>query len=164
MTTTSTRGRVVRALAAGAVAGVLAGCGAGGSGGDSGGNSGASTPPPAAGTGVTRVTADLTDFHIALSQKTFAPGAYAFVAKNDGHHDHALEIEGPSGEHRTRTLSPGASDTVTVTLAPGSYEIYCPVDGHADLGMKTEITVGGTGAPTDRAPAPAPPSDSGSGY
>ncbi|MGT2531804.1 plastocyanin/azurin family copper-binding protein [Streptomyces nojiriensis] len=160
MTTTSTRGRVVRALAAGALAGVLAGCGAGGS----GGHSGASAPPPATGAGVTRVTADLTDFHIALSRTTFAPGAYAFVAKNDGRHDHALEIEGPSGEHLTKTLSPGASDTVTVTLAPGSYEVYCPVDGHRDLGMKTEITVGGTGAPTDRTPAPAPPSDSGSGY
>ncbi|MFE1415047.1 plastocyanin/azurin family copper-binding protein [Streptomyces sp. NPDC058746] len=110
------------------------------------------------------MTADLTDFHIALSQKSFAPGAYAFVAKNDGHHEHALEIEGPSGENRTRTLAPGASDTVRVTLKSGTYEIYCPVDGHEDLGMKTEITVGGAGAPPPASPAPAGPSDSDGGY
>ncbi|MFJ8015763.1 copper-binding protein [Streptomyces sp. NPDC096339] len=167
MTTTSTRVRVVRALAAGAVAGVLAGCGAGGSGGSSAGGAPPPAPErPASGAGGTRVTADLTDFRIALSQKTFAPGSYVFVAKNDGHHDHALEIEGPSGENRTKTLAPGASDTIGVTLKPGTYEVYCPVDGHEDLGMKTEITVGAaaTRPPVNPAPAPAPPSDGGGGY
>ena len=152
MTRTLTRNRVVLGLAAGALAGVLAGCG-GGNGSGNGGGSTTSTPPkksvePA----VTQVKADLTDFHIALSQKTFKPGAYAFVAKNSGHHDHALEIEGPAGEHRTKTLTPGASETLEVTLKSGTYEIYCPVDGHKDLGMKTQITVGGTDAPVNKTP------------
>lgn len=142
MTRTLTRNRVVLGLAAGALAGVLAGCGSG-----NGGGSTASTPPTtsakSAETGVTQVNANLTDFHIALSQQTFKPGAYSFVAENSGQHDHALEIEGPAGEHRTKTLAPGASATLKVTLKSGTYEIYCPVDGHKDLGMKTEITVGG---------------------
>ncbi|MFF3326225.1 plastocyanin/azurin family copper-binding protein [Streptomyces sp. NPDC002889] len=94
--------------------------------------------------------ADLTDFRITLSQKTFTPGAYTFVAKNDGRHDHALEIEGPAGEHRTETLAPGATATLEVTLKSGTYEVYCPVDGHKDLGMKTEITVGGAEAPVNK--------------
>jgi uncharacterized cupredoxin-like copper-binding protein len=149
MRRTPTRKRVVLGLAAGALAGgVLAGCG----GGSGGGGSTTSTPPAkSAATGVTQVNANLTDFHIALSQKTFKPGAYSFVAKNNGQHDHALEVEGPAGEHRTQTLAPGASATLKVTLKSGAYEIYCPVDDHKDLGMKTEITVGGS-APTNTTP------------
>ncbi|WP_326651327.1 copper-binding protein [Streptomyces sp. NBC_01750] len=148
MTRTLTRNRVVLGLAAGALAGVLAGCGGG-----NGGGSTTSTPPKkSVEPGVTQVNADLTDFHIALSQKTFKPGSYTFVARNSGHHDHALEIEGPAGEHRTKTLAPGASGTLEVTLKSGTYEIYCPVDGHKDLGMKTKITVGGSSAPVNRTP------------
>ena len=36
-----------------------------------------------------------TDFHIALSKKTFGPGTYTFVAINKGKTTHALEITGP---------------------------------------------------------------------
>ncbi|MBT2456565.1 copper-binding protein [Streptomyces sp. ISL-86] len=152
MTRTLIRGRVGRVglgLAAAALAGGLAACGGGGGGGS------ATTAPPArsAEPGVTQVNADLTDFHIALSQKTFKAGAYTFLVKNDGHHDHALEIEGPGGEHRSQTLAPGASAKLNVTLKSGSYEVYCPVDGHKDLGMKTEITVGGATAPVNETPS-----------
>ncbi|MGI5401731.1 cupredoxin domain-containing protein [Streptomyces sp. CA-135486] len=151
MTRTLTRNRAVLGLAAGALAGVLAGCG-GGNGGSGSGSTTSTPPAKSAETGVTQVTAELTDFHIALSQKTFKPGAYAFVAKNSGQHDHALEIEGPAGEHRSKTLAPGASATLKVTLKSGTYEIYCPVGGHKDLGMKTEITVGGS-PPVNKTPS-----------
>ncbi|WP_327285212.1 cupredoxin domain-containing protein [Streptomyces sp. NBC_00597] len=146
MTGTLTRtGRAGLGLAAGALAGLLAACG----GGTYGTGSGAAAPPapaatPAAPTpAATQVTADLSDFHIALSRTTFTAGPYTFTIRNTGHHDHALEIEGPGGEHRSKTLAPGASGTLGVTLKDGKYEVYCPVDGHKDLGMKTEITVGG---------------------
>ncbi|MEV0410046.1 cupredoxin domain-containing protein [Streptomyces sp. NPDC050448] len=137
--------RVGAALAAGALAGVLAACGGGYGGAGSGSAATVAAPPPAtsAEAAATQVTADLSDFHIALSQKTFKAGAYTFTVKNTGHQDHALEVEGPGAEQRSKTLAPGESDKLDVTLKDGTYELYCPVDGHKDLGMKTEITVGG---------------------
>lgn len=55
-----------------------------------------------------------------------------------------MEIEGPGTARRTRTLAPGESADLTVSLKDGTYEVFCPVDGHKDLGMKTGLTVGGT--------------------
>ncbi|MEU6867374.1 copper-binding protein [Streptomyces sp. NPDC046876] len=109
----------------------------------------AAAPPPAAPdrsspATAAAVSADLSDFRIELSRKTFTAGAYTFTVNNTGHHDHALEIEGPGGEQRSPTLEPGQHATFSVTLKEGRYEVYCPVDGHADLGMKTGITVGAT--------------------
>ncbi|MFC8507362.1 plastocyanin/azurin family copper-binding protein [Streptomyces sp. NPDC057411] len=161
--TSRIRGRVALGLSAGALAALLAACG------DGGGGTGSGTPPPPppaattpgpatpANPGTTQVKADLADFRITLSQKTFEPGAYSFTVKNTGHHDHALEIEGPGGENKTKTLGPGESDTLKVTLKSGTYEVYCPVDGHKDMGMKTEISVGGA---TDTTPG----NGSGNGY
>ncbi len=105
------------------------------------------------------MTADLSDFRITLSQKTFTAGAYTFTVNNTGHHEHALEVEGPGGEQRTKTLGPGEHTTLALTLKGGTYELYCPVDGHKDLGMKTEISVSsGSGSGSGSG------SDSGSGY
>ncbi|MFG2498856.1 cupredoxin domain-containing protein [Streptomyces sp. NPDC048441] len=132
-------------LAAGALAGALVACGGGN--GDGGGSS--STPPEKSGKpGTTQVDVKMTDFKMQLSQKTLKAGSYTFVAKNDGHHEHALEIEGSGTEQKTRTLEPGESANLTIKLKDGTYKVYCPVDGHKDMGMKTELTVGGS-APTD---------------
>ncbi|MET9757797.1 cupredoxin domain-containing protein [Streptomyces sp. NPDC006372] len=131
-------------VAAGGLTAVLAACG-GGSYGNSTGSASTAPPPKSAGSG-TQVTAQLTDFHIKLSTGTFQPGRYTFTAKNMGQHEHALEIQGPGGENRSKTLDPGQSTTLTVTLKSGSYKVFCPVDGHQDLGMKTSITVGGAPA------------------
>lgn len=99
----------------------------------------ASGSPSASGT---VVTVTETDFALALSQTTFTPGTYTFVAENNGNTTHALEIEGPGiEEQETNDLSPGDSGQLTVELQAGTYELYCPVDGHKDRGMKTEITV-----------------------
>ncbi|MFJ3202134.1 copper-binding protein [Streptomyces sp. NPDC086989] len=152
MTGTLTRtGRVGPGLAAGALAVLLAACGGGGYGGAGNGPAATPTPPAAPAAPVTpapaapastRVTADLSDFHIALSRTAFTPGPYTFALRNTGHHEHALEIEGPGGEQRSKTLAPGENGTLDITLKEGAYELYCPVDGHKDLGMKTQITVG----------------------
>lgn len=96
-------------LAAGALAGLLAACGGSA---DGAGNGPAAPPAPPA-PSATQVTADLSDFHIALSQKTFKAGAYSFTVKNTGHHDHALEVEGPGGEQRSKTLAPGRAGSST---------------------------------------------------
>jgi uncharacterized cupredoxin-like copper-binding protein len=100
-----------------------------------------SESPSASGT---MVTVTEVDFSLQLSQTTFTPGTYTFVAENAGNTTHALEIEGPGiEEQETDTLSPGDSGQITVELQAGTYELYCPVDGHKDRGMKTEITVSG---------------------
>ncbi|GAA2804559.1 plastocyanin/azurin family copper-binding protein [Streptomyces showdoensis] len=145
--TRRTRGRIALGLSGAALAGFLAACGGGGGG---GAGTPAPAPPPSTATtgstgtaGATQVKADLTDFHIALSPQPSQPGRYTFVAKNDGQHEHALEIEGNGAENRSSTLAPGESATLTVELTSGTYQVYCPVDGHKDLGMKTQITIGG---------------------
>ncbi len=121
-----------------------------------------STAPPGA---PTTVMVKMTDFHLALSTQTFAPGTYSFVAANDGHTVHSLEIDGPGvADQRLPGVVPvGQSATLTVTLRGGSYEIYCPVDGHKAMGMDTHITVGGSPATTTPA-APTSTSGSGGGY
>jgi uncharacterized cupredoxin-like copper-binding protein len=131
-------------LAAGALAGILVACGGGN--GDGGGSS-SSAPEQSGKPGTPQVDVKLVDFKMELSERTLKAGAYTFVVTNDGHHDHAMEIEGSGTEQKTRTLAPGESAHLAVSLKDGKYEVYCPVDGHKDLGMKTELTVGGT-APT----------------
>lgn len=146
MTIPHIRHRVLLGVAAGGLTALLAACGGGDNGSSSDNNTGTGD---GTGTGTgTQVTAELSDFRIKLSTEKFQPGPYTFTAKNTGSHDHALEIEGPGGENRSKTLEPGQSTTLTVTLKSGSYEVYCPVDGHKDRGMKTDITVGGAPAPS----------------
>jgi plastocyanin len=144
-------------IAGGVLAGVLVACGGGGDGEGNGDREGTSPPPARGGdTTATRVDVDMKDFTLELSEDTFGAGEYTFIATNSGSHDHALELEGPGGEEKTRTLEPGESANLEVTLRDGTYRVYCPVDGHAEQGMETRITVGG-GGPADE----SPPSDSG---
>ncbi|MFJ5774364.1 plastocyanin/azurin family copper-binding protein [Streptomyces sp. NPDC093094] len=149
MTIPSSRRHVLLGVtAAGGLTALLVACGGG-----SGGGATARTSADNA-SSATQVTAKLTDFHIQLPKDTFPSGRYTFTAQNMGRHLHALEIEGAGGEHRTKTLQPGRSTTLTVTLKPGSYQVYCPVGGHKDLGMKTKISVGRAPAPADRTTSP----------
>ncbi len=102
-----------------------------------------SAAPSGAAGGTTAVTATETEFHIALSTKSFSPGTYKFTAVDNGHLQHNLVINGP-GVNQVKTaglLSPGQSASVTVTLHKGSYDIYCGVPGHKAEGMNVNITV-----------------------
>lgn len=114
----------------GSVALVAAACGGGGPGDD-----GVPTPPQPGGQQQgTEVTATETDFAIELSEQTFTPGTYTFVAKNDGQVPHALLINGPGvANEQTETFTSGQSDEISVTLQAGDYEVYCPVGNHRDL-------------------------------
>ncbi|MDN0197369.1 cupredoxin domain-containing protein [Streptomyces sp. S.PNR 29] len=141
---TFVRRNVGPGLAAGALAGILVACGGGN---DDGAGSTSSTPERSGKPGTTQVDVKMTDFKMQLSRATLKAGEHTFVARNDGDHDHALEIEGAGTEEKTRTLEPGESASLTITLKDGTYEVYCPVDGHKDLGMKTELTVGGSASP-----------------
>jgi uncharacterized cupredoxin-like copper-binding protein len=100
--------------------------------------------PAAASTATTKVKAVETDFHIALSKKSFKAGRYVFNAVNKGQTTHALMITGPGIEMAmTKDIQPGQSATLAVTLKRGAYDIDCPIPGHKALGMNVNITVGG---------------------
>ncbi len=97
---------------------------------------GASESPPV-------VKAVETDFHIALSKHTFAPGRYTFLTENKGHVTHALEITGPGLKSpHTKNLAPGQNAKLTVTFKKGAYDVFCPVPGHKALGMNVNLKVG----------------------
>jgi hypothetical protein len=140
--------RGLLAVLAVAAALLMGGCGDGG-GGDA---TGPQTSPPAATTpgavasptgSPTVVTAELYDFRIELSQTSFTPGMYTFVAKEEGRAPHALSIKGPGVDSDTTpVIQPGgASQRLTVTLQPGTYELWCPVGNHRDRGMALTVTV-----------------------
>ncbi len=86
-----------------------------------------------------------TDFHIALSKKTFGPGTYTFVAINKGKTTHALEITGSGLHASTADISPGQSVKLKVVFkSGGKYDVFCPVPGHKMLGMNVNLKVSGT--------------------
>lgn len=103
--------------------------------------SSATTSPTIEGT---RVSAQLTEFSIALDTTTFPPGTYTFIAQERGKVAHALSIEGPGLKTTsTAVLSPGDADAaLAVDLEPGTYTLWCPVGTHRDQGMEATITVG----------------------
>jgi len=95
----------------------------------------------------TTVKAVETDFHIALSKKTFGPGTYTFVAVNKGQTTHALEITGPGLHASTADISPGQSAKLKVVFkSGGAYDVFCPIPGHKMLGMNVNLKVSGPAA------------------
>jgi uncharacterized cupredoxin-like copper-binding protein len=103
-----------------------------------------------AGASTTTVKAVETDFHIALSQKSFKPGEYTFEAINKGQVIHSLEITGPglSHDNRAKNIPPGQTTKLTVHLKKGAYDVFCPIPGHKMLGMNVNIRVGESGTST----------------
>jgi len=68
-------------------------------------------------------------------------GLVAFEATNDGLVRHALAVDGPAGQVRTPTLSPGERATIAVQLPPGTYKWYCPLGDHERRGMVGRVRV-----------------------
>lgn len=54
---------------------------------------------------------------------------------------HGIAVEGGGVDQDGKTVAPGGTSTVTVTLKPGTYTFYCPVPGHKQAGMKGTLTV-----------------------
>ena len=97
---------------------------------------GAAAARPTA-TGPTTVKVTAKDFLFALSTKTVKPGRVTFLIHNASPALHDFAI----GGHRSKTIGPGKSTTLTVTLKPGRYLYTCTVDSHAELGMKGFLRV-----------------------
>jgi plastocyanin len=120
---------------------------------------------PAGAASTTKVKAIETDFHIALSKKSFKAGTYTFVAINKGKTTHALAITGP-GLHNASTpdFGPGQQAKLTVTFKSGAkYDIFCPVPGHKMLGMNMNVKVSGTAVTTSSKGSNTPGTNAASG-
>jgi plastocyanin len=90
--------------------------------------------------GATRaVTVHVTakDFSFTLSPKKVKHGRITFVIVNRGHAAHDFAIAG----HTSKTIGPGKTTRLTVTLARGAHPYKCTVDSHAELGMKGVLHV-----------------------
>jgi plastocyanin len=70
-------------------------------------------------------------------------GRITIVMRNpsDSGMDHGIAISGHGLRKVGRTVSPGHSSSITLTLRRGSYTYYCPVPGHEQAGMKGTLTV-----------------------
>ncbi|NMH99425.1 hypothetical protein HF526_19210 [Pseudonocardia sp. K10HN5] len=128
----------------------LAGCGGGSNGAAAAPTVPVAVPTTAAAAGTAaaepagkQVTVTMSEFALTLSEQTFTPGTYTFVADNTGQYPHTITINGPGVQNQSASgpLKSGQSASLTVTLQPGSYEIWCPVGDHKAKGMTTTITV-----------------------
>jgi uncharacterized cupredoxin-like copper-binding protein len=130
------------ALVTGVVA--LAGCGSDNS--DDNGAAAAKQSTPAAGGQSVKLSE--TEFKITPADPSVKKaGPVTFEVTNDGQTDHALEVEGPSGEAKTETIAPGKSATLNIDLSKaGKYEMYCPIGNHKAMGMKGDVIVAGGGS------------------
>jgi uncharacterized cupredoxin-like copper-binding protein len=74
---------------------------------------------------------------------TVSHGKVTFVMANPSSSGkpHAIAVEGKHVDKDGKTVQPGGTSKVTVTLKKGTYEFYCPVDGHKAAGMEGKITV-----------------------
>jgi uncharacterized cupredoxin-like copper-binding protein len=54
---------------------------------------------------------------------------------------HGIAIEGRHVDKDGKTVLPGGTSRVTVTLKKGTYEFYCPVKGHKAAGMEGKLVV-----------------------
>jgi len=126
-----------------------------------------STTPSTTPSGPAAATVNVKETEFKLdpsSPKVAKAGVVEFKVSNAGSTEHALEVEGPSGEQRTQPIEPGKSTSLKVDLSkPGTYEWYCPIDGHKDQGMKGEITVAGGGSGTTTTPEDSGGGNSGGG-
>jgi uncharacterized cupredoxin-like copper-binding protein len=54
---------------------------------------------------------------------------------------HGVGVSGRGVRRVGRTVNPGSTSRVTVTLKKGRYTFFCPVPGHAAAGMKGTVVV-----------------------
>ncbi|HEV7492773.1 plastocyanin/azurin family copper-binding protein [Baekduia sp.] len=74
---------------------------------------------------------------------TVSHGKVTFVMANPSSSGkpHAIAVEGKHVDKDGKTVQPGGTSKITVTLKKGTYEFYCPVDGHKAAGMEGKVIV-----------------------
>ena len=88
----------------------------------------------------TVIAVSAVDFAYELSETPSAAGTYIFELTNNGSMGHDVVLEGGDGGS-TSIVSPGGTDSFTVTLEPGTYTLYCSVGNHRAQGMEVTFTV-----------------------
>ena len=104
----------------------------------------AGSPADAASTKTVKLSADASGkLKFNKSKITVTHGKVSFVMKNPSGSGkpHAVAVEGKGIDKDGKTVQPGGTSKVTVTLKKGTYEFYCPVGNHEAAGMKGKITV-----------------------
>jgi len=100
------------------------------------------TPWPLVAAGGRTVAVSLTEYELTPpTPRVGQAGTITFAVGNDGDVRHALAVEGPVADVRTRALRPGERTTIRVALAPGSYRWYCRLANHERLGMAGRVAV-----------------------
>ena len=87
----------------------------------------------------TVVTVHVRDYWFSLSRATVPAGPVVFRVVNDGRVAHDFAV---AGQQKTRTLAPGGTTVLRLTLRPGSYTYYCTQPRHVDYGMRGRLRVG----------------------
>jgi uncharacterized cupredoxin-like copper-binding protein len=83
----------------------------------------------------------LTEYAIEMPH-TLAAGPTTFTVHNEGRKNHSFKVEGPGlTELLEKSVSPGATGQLRVTLQPGEYKVYCPIGSHSVKGMTTTLVV-----------------------
>jgi uncharacterized cupredoxin-like copper-binding protein len=101
-------------------------------------------PAGALGASTVRLSADAKGkLKFNTTHLTASHGRVTLVMKNPGGSGtaHAIAVQGKGINSKGRTVSPGGTSRVTVTLKKGTYTFYCPVDGHRAAGMKGTLVV-----------------------
>ena len=99
---------------------------------------GTPTTTASVGNAQTTVTVNMVEYSFELSQTTVPSGKVTFVIKNSGAEVHNFDL---NGQHSGALLSPGATETWTVSLPAGQYLYTCDVPFHVDRGMTGVFTV-----------------------
>lgn len=87
-----------------------------------------------------RVKVSAKEFAFVPDAVTLSPGAARFEIQNAGAIEHTFVITGVD-KAKTKSIVPGGTETLEVTLRPGSYEVICDIPGHKDAGMVMRVTV-----------------------
>lgn len=91
---------------------------------------------------VATVTVSLVEYALRADRpRVGRAGVIAFDVTNDGLLRHALAVDAPAGQVRTRALRPGQRTAFSVRLPPGTYKWYCPIGDHEQLGMVGRLRV-----------------------
>jgi len=160
------------ALSAATIALALGGCGDDekSSGSSDGGGQAGSESKPAPKDEVATIEVEETEYELNPSDpRVGGTGTVAVEVTNAGKIGHALEVEGPEGEVKTKEIAPGDTAKFTADLSkPGKYKWYCPIADHEEQGMTGSVFVafdkaGQTDQPRKKGEA-GPGSDGHGGY
>jgi len=135
------------------------------SGGGQAGKESADAPKPTPKNVVATIEVEETEYELNPANPGVEDaGKVAFEVTNAGKIGHALEVEGPNGEAKTKEIAPADTAKLTAELSkPGKYAWYCPIADHEQRGMKGSILVGDAGTDQPRKKDEAGPGSDGHG-